>query len=312
MGPIRQRVAELHTAVIDLSARLRKGDIDPSWLPKHTFVVLSQIQNHAASVMEDLDVDEAPAEAELDAMDNSLDSMIETYEDIKELIDEALDSFRRSNISVVRKTAASSSEAGTRQTVQLSIGGTDIWRRIVLPGSYRLDELHRIIQIFFGWKDGPYQFTVVRSSRSGEGANAKALNLTVTLEDLAARGVIELLYEYGTRWTVKLMLLSTGNYADSEGSSAESWAERESGYGEGDQIRCVAGAGAAPPEFIDGPVRFRKFLAGLERGNKTEQLMVVERLGGDFDPDEFDLAGCNRYLTSRLIIKNHEPGSAER
>jgi hypothetical protein len=305
MGPIRQRVGELHTAVIDLSARLRKGDIDPSWLPKHTFVVLSQIQGHAASVMEDLDVDEAPAETELEAMDNSLDSMIETYEDIKELIDEALDGFRRSNISVVRKFAAASPEAGERQTVQISIGGTDIWRRVVLPGSYRLDELHRIIELLFGWKDGPCRFTVVRSSRSGDSGNTQALNLTVTLEDLAARGVIELLYEYGTRWTVKLMLLS-------EGSFAESWAERGAGRDGGEAIRCVAGAGAAPPGFIDGPVRFRKFLAGLERGSKPEHLMVVEKLGGDFDPDEFDLAGCNRFLASQFVIKNHEPGLAGR
>ncbi|GHV87131.1 hypothetical protein AGMMS50255_4270 [Spirochaetia bacterium] len=74
MGPIRQRVGELHTAVIDLLARLNKGGIDPSWLPKHTYIVLSQIQGHAAGVMEDLDSDEAPAEGDLEAMDNSLDS----------------------------------------------------------------------------------------------------------------------------------------------------------------------------------------------------------------------------------------------
>ncbi|MDR0452620.1 MAG: hypothetical protein LBH15_06210, partial [Treponema sp.] len=81
MGPIRQRVGELHTAVIDLSARLLQSGADSSWFPKHTFVILSQIQSHAAMVMEDLDIDELPDDSELETIDNSLDSMIETYED---------------------------------------------------------------------------------------------------------------------------------------------------------------------------------------------------------------------------------------
>jgi hypothetical protein len=79
LGPIRQRMAELHTAVIDLAARLGRGDINAAWLPKHTFIILSQIQSHTAAVLEDLDIDAPPTNEELEAMDNSLDSMIETY-----------------------------------------------------------------------------------------------------------------------------------------------------------------------------------------------------------------------------------------
>ena len=112
IGPIRQRVGELHTAVVDLTARLQGGGIDPSWLPKHTYVILSQIQGHAAGILEDLDTGEVPPETELEAMDNSLDSMIETYEDIKELIDDALDNFRQNNISVVKNRHTRSSAYG--------------------------------------------------------------------------------------------------------------------------------------------------------------------------------------------------------
>jgi hypothetical protein len=193
MGPIRQRVAELHTAVIELSARLLKGDINPSWLPKHTFVVLSQIQSHAASVLEDLDLDEAPEPADLEAMDNSLDSMIETYEDIKELIDDALDSFRRNNLSVVKPGAAD--KAPVWRTVQLGLSGADVWRRLVLPESCSLQELHRVIQVLFDWEGERCQFSVVRSSRNIGGGEQKSLNLNNTLEELNERGIIELLYE---------------------------------------------------------------------------------------------------------------------
>jgi hypothetical protein len=271
MGPVRQRAGELHTAIIDLVARLRNGDIDLSWLPKHTFVVLSQIQNHAAMILEDMDEDEEPLETELEAMDNSLDSMIETYEDIKELIDNAIDSFRRNNLSVVKNHRYGGSASW--RTVQLSLGGTDVWRRIVLPGASRLEELHRIIQALFGWDNRrPHRFTAADSVRREE----------TSLEELDARGFAEVLYEYGTVWTVKIIFLSS----------------YEAGAGE--RILCVAGEQAAPPLSVEGPLRFRKFLAALERGNKQKWRLVGNEECEDFVPEEFSIEECNHRLEGIL------------
>jgi hypothetical protein len=267
MGPIRQRVGELHTAVIDLVARLRKGDIDLSWLPKHTFVVLSQIQIHAAGILEDLDEDETPPETELEAMDNSLDSMIETYEDIKELIDNAMDSFRRNKLSVVKNHGQGGSASW--RTVQLSLGGATVWRRVVMPGSSRLEELHRVIQALFGWDNRwPHRFTAATPLQKEK----------ISLEELNARGFAEVLYEYGTVWTVKIMFLSS--------YEAE----------EGERIRCVAGERASPPLSVEGPLRFRKFLAALKRGNGSEWRLVRSGEREDFDPDAFSIEECNRRL----------------
>jgi hypothetical protein len=290
MGPIRQRVGELHTAVVDLAARLQKGDIDPSWLPKHTFVILSQIQGHAASVLEDLDVDEPPPETELEAMDNSLDSMIETYEDIKELIEESLNTFRRNKLSVV-KDAGKKQAPMLRRTIQISVGGTNVWRRIIIPASYTLEELHGVIQTIFGWSSGyPYQFILERSEKKTQWGVEKAPEPRSRIGELCARGISELLYEYGTKWTVKIIFLSynnhTGNHAGSE-----------------DQVHCIAGAGAAPPENIDGPLRFKKVLTALTKGNDTERQRALGELGGNFDPERFDLEACNRNLTSGSFIK---------
>jgi hypothetical protein len=270
MGPIRQRVGELHTAVIDLVTRLRKGDIDLSWLPKHTFVILSQIQIHAAGILEDLDDVEAPVEAELEAMDNSLDSMIETYEDTKQLIDDSLDSFRRTNISVVKKIGPKGFVSW--RTVQLSLRGTDVWRRIIMSGAGRLEELHRIIQILFGWDNSlPHRFTA-KPPIQGEG---------ISLEEVSARG--EVLYEYGNVWTVKIMVLAA--------HEAE----------EGDGIQCVAGEKAAPPPFVEGPLQFKKLLAS-ERGNEPAFTLYKER--GNFDPDVFNIEECNRLLKGILYGPN--------
>jgi hypothetical protein len=307
MGPIRQRVGELHTAVVDLAARLHKGEIDPSWLPKHTFVILSQIQGHAASVMEDLDMEDPPPEAELEAMDNSLDSMIETYEDIKGMIEEALASFRRNNISVVKwpekagsakKSAggagkeAAGTEADLRwQTLQLGLCGTDVWRRIVFPGTANLAELHRVVQILFNWDDAlTYRFTLERPPRDMEAGKTKGLSLELSIEDLRGQGVIEVLYEYGSKWAVKVMFLSPHQ------------------AGRDEVIRCVAGAGAAPPEFIDGPLRFKRFLSALEKGDTGRQLPALEKGAADFRPDFFEPESCNRRLRAGFSEKKQKPG----
>ena len=275
MGPIRQRAGELHTAVIDLAARLTKGEIDLAWLPRHTFVVLSQIQNHTANVMEDLDADESPPDAELEALDGSLDSMIETYEDLKELIEEAMDSFRRNKLAVVRPGSASGTV--NERLLQLSIGGADIWRRIIIPDTCTLAELHEIIQSVFKWRNTQaYKF---RTEKIQE------MESDTKIEALEAGDINEMLYEYGTRWAVRVMILS----------AYETHGLRP--------VRCVAGAGAPPPESIDGPLKFKRALIALESGNDLERLSARQQLGLEFVPDEFNLEACNRNLNARFQSK---------
>ena len=272
-GPIRQRAGELHTAVIDLASRLGKGDIDTSWLPRHTFIILSQIQNHTAAVLEDLDSDETLFDAELEALDNSLDSMIETYEDMKELIDEALGSFRRNKLAVVRSGDAH--ETFTERLLQLSIGGTDVWRRVIVDDGCTLAELHWIIQTIFGCKN----------SQAFEFSDEEVFDLDTEIGELEAENTVELLYCYGAKWTVKVVILSR----------QEVPAKRP--------VRCVAGSGAAPPEFIGGPVKFKRVLSALECGNDMERHTARRELGPDFDPGEFDLKACNRILSAGVPPK---------
>ena len=277
MGPIRQRVGELHTAVINLSVRLLKGEIDLSWLPKHTFIVLSQIQGHAACLMEDLDTDESPLENELDAMDNSLDSMIETFEDIKELIDSSLDNYRKNNLSVI-KGGFNISRAETWRVIQISVSGIEVWRRIHVPETYSLEDLHRLIQMSLEWRNSSlYQFSCENSDNS---QGRRKLPEKLHIGELCDEGISELLYEYGTKWTVKIIILSPYQGRKDE------------------VIRCVAGTGAAPPEIISGPLRYRRILTTLENGNDTEKQAALNELGPNFTPGLFDVEKCNRRFNS--------------
>ena len=268
MGPIRSRAGELHTAIIDLVASLNKGDIDHSWLPRHTFIILSQIQNHAAQMMEDLDSDTPPHDAELEAMDNSLDSMVETYEDIKEQIDEALDSLRRNKFGLVRAKTNLNETKG--RLLQFSISGIDVWRRLIVPENCTLEELDKIIQAAFGWCN----------SKDFKISAEKTLELDTTLKSCELDGIMELHYEYGTKWTVKVIILSRCETPDSR------------------PVRCLTGAGAAPPDFIGGPIKFKKMLSALESKSDLERIRAKQQLGAEFMYGEFDLEICNQKLNS--------------
>jgi hypothetical protein len=268
MGSIRQRVGELHTAVVELAAKLQKSDMDPSWLPRHTFVVLSQIQGHAAAILEDLDTDEAPPLPELEAMDNSSDSMIETYEDIRDLIDEALDNFRKCNIGLWKENKTP--EKTSWRLIQISLGGTDIWRRLVLPGSYSLLELASLVRSLFDWEGEELSLNMENDKISWD----------TSLEALSSRGSSEFIFEIGSKWTVKIIILS--------------WYQAKPG----ERISCVAGAGAPPPRFIDGPLRFRRFISALERGSDRERRLAQSELGRDYDPEGFDIDSCNRVINA--------------
>jgi hypothetical protein len=268
-GPVRQRVAELHTAVIDLAARLQKGDIEAAWLPRHTFIVLSQIQGHAAALLEDLVFDDSPPESDIIAMDNSLDSMVETYGDIKELINNAMDSFRRSNLTIIHGGNASGQ---LWWMVQISISGLDVWRRAIISHDCTMEELHRLIQVSMDWK-GEQRFRFYLETAEGD---KQFLHDTIKLGDIDFRGKKELVYEYGQKWIVRVLIMSSYQSARDE------------------TPHFVAGDGAAPPEQIEGAKQFNKLL-------ESDKQLALHEPGEDF-LFGFDLDKINRNLRSTLSL----------
>jgi len=287
-GPVRQRVAELHTAVIELSAKLQKGEIETAWLPRHTFIVLSQIQGHAAALMEDLAFDESPAESEVAAMDNSLDSMIDTFSDIKELINAAMDNFRRSNLTVIHGSNASGQ---LWWMIQISISGIDTWRRAIIPHDFSMEDLHKLIQTGMGW-NGSLRFRFYHDTeyhndaeyRNGTEGHKEYLHDKIKLCEIDFRGKKELVYEYGPKWNVKVIIMSSYQPAKNE------------------SIRFITGDGLSPPEQVDGPRHFRRLLGSLEAGGNTEKQSAQRELGSDFIDAGFDLEKMNRNL--RAVFPN--------
>ena len=281
MGAIRRQIGELHHAVVELSTQIQKWEMDESWLPKHTFIMLSQIQEHAANLMTDLDSDEAPPETDLEAMDNSLESMIDTFSDIKDMLKDAMNNYRRSNLQLVHfDNGASPGE--TWQTVQISVGGTDVWRRVIVPGSWKLDDMHRLIQICLDWKDTCRHCFYIPGSSD---LDRKILDGKVKVRDIRDQGIGKLEYEYGSKWTVIIIFVSAYQPGNKE------------------TVRCVAGECASPPEKVAGPLRFRKMLGALSGGNELERRTAQSEMGADFAPGVFDKEKCNRKLHSMFSVE---------
>jgi mannitol/fructose-specific phosphotransferase system IIA component (Ntr-type) len=278
VGPVRQRVAELHTAVIDLSARLQKGEIESAWLPRHTFIVLSQIQGHAAALLEDLAFDDSPSDNDVSVMDNSLDSMIDTYTEIKDLISTAMDNFRRSNLTVIH---GGKNDGQLWRMIQISISGFEIWRRAIISNDCTMDELHQLIQVCMDWT-GALRFRFYCETPDG---TKKYLHEKIKLSEIDFRGKKEIIYEYGSKWDVNILIMSSYEPVKDE------------------KVRIIAGEGAAPPEQLDGPRHFRKLLFSLEAGGNSERQSAQSELGADFT-GVFDLEKTNKNL--RTAFSNGE------
>jgi hypothetical protein len=140
-----------------------------------------------------------------------------------------------------------------------------------------LEDLHTIIQICLGWKDSyRHRFFI----ESGSSKDRDSLDDKMRIWQIFDQGINELQYEYGTKWYIKVILLSS--YTP----------EKE------EIIRCTAGEGAAPPEIIGGPLRFRKILSALGGGSDNEKQRALDEIGPNYVSDLFDLEKCNKEIYS--------------
>jgi hypothetical protein len=160
-----------------------------------------------------------------------------------------------------------------------------IWRRFHVQSDVSLAKLHRIIQRVMGWEDSHlHQFTI-RGNEYGvpdedENEIDPLLNeQSFTLGELIAAGQFEYKYDFGDNWEHTLDI--------------EEKLPPDKG------IRypvCVAGVQACPPEDVGGTPGYENFLEAVKNPKHPEHAEYREWIGGDFDPEEFDLNAVNRLL----------------
>jgi hypothetical protein len=184
-----------------------------------------------------------------------------------------------------------------------------IRRRVLVPGSATLTELHRVIQAAMGWQDYHLWRFEIGSVEYGEGlddgvggpvarAGRSRLDAVVGL-----RAAFRYEYDFGDAWEHRVKVERTLS------------AEPGQVY-----AVCVLAERACPPEDCGGVWGYAELLEVLADRRHPERAERLEWLGGGFDPEAVDLGAINRRLArlapltgrSRARRRAFEPPREER
>jgi hypothetical protein len=160
----------------------------------------------------------------------------------------------------------------------------EIWRRLLVPGSVRLDKLHMIFQEAMGWTNSHlHQFQIGDASY---GMHA---------EDWPEDELHEVEFKFAD-------VVQQDHRFRYEYDFGDSW-EHEVVVERAETIRpalqfavCLAGANACPPEDCGGTGGYADLLEALSDPSHSEHKQYLQWIGGSFDPAAFDLAATNAAL----------------
>jgi hypothetical protein len=160
-----------------------------------------------------------------------------------------------------------------------------IWRLLLVPSDVTLEHLHYIIQGAMGWTNSHLHQFIVGQTYFGEPHPDYGLEMQderrVRLNQVAPREGFKFRYEYdfGDSWLHDLLV--------------EEILEPEPGQ---QYPVCIAGKRACPPEDVGGVWGYEEFLQAIGDPDHPEHEEYLEWIGGEFDPEEFDLEETSKTL----------------
>lgn len=167
-----------------------------------------------------------------------------------------------------------------RQVFQLRVTLEDVWppvwRRLVVPGGYTLDRLHRAIQLAFGWQGYHLHSFEVDGVQYGPPDSDGELDLRdeldFRLDAVAGKDSrFSYTYDFGDWWEHQVEV------------EAVSPAEPGERY-----PVCVDGERAGPPEDVGGAYGYANLLAALADPGHPDHESMRDWVGTRFDPAAFD------------------------
>lgn len=162
-----------------------------------------------------------------------------------------------------------------------------IWRRVGVPKDITLGGLHDVIQVAMGWEDAHMHEFNINKKRYGpempnpfDPADSTIDEDTVRLSDIAKpKAKFLYWYDFGDDWMHELEI------------------ERETESDTGKRnARCLAGELACPPDDCGGPPGYAEMLAVLSDPSHENRDELLEWMGEDFDPAQFDLQAVDKQL----------------
>jgi len=159
-----------------------------------------------------------------------------------------------------------------------------VWRRLLVPGSVRLDKLHRVFQAAMGWDDHHLHAFHIGADRYGQlfdEHDTDELDERSITAVSAIAGSEQFSYEY--------------DFGDGWEHDVNIEAIRRLPIGLKVGV-CLDGANACPPEDCGGAYGYEELLRVLADPSDDDHEHMLEWAGGPFDPSAFDLALVNARL----------------
>jgi hypothetical protein len=174
-----------------------------------------------------------------------------------------------------------SSDESQVYQIKITLSGSEpaIWRRFLIEPNANLFKLHQAIQNIMGWTNShmhQYRKGKIFYGKLDEEDENK-FKIFQVFDKLKAKLVYE--YDMGDGWEHILVL--------------EKILPRE------DKIKypiCLEGAMACPPEDCGGIYGYYNLLEIIKNPDHEEHEDMMEWMGDDFDPEEFNLDAINQDL----------------
>ena len=160
-----------------------------------------------------------------------------------------------------------------------------IWRTVLVLGNIGLAAFHDAIQVTMGWTDSHLHQFIANQVFYGTPDDDFELEMEdetqYKLSQLLTKGKESLIYEYdfGDSWEHKILLEKILPY-DSKIVLPV----------------CLKGKRACPPEDCGGIWGYEELLQTISNPKHPDHDEMLEWLGGEFDPEEFDLEEINEDL----------------
>ena len=176
----------------------------------------------------------------------------------------------------------------TIRVTLLDVDNPAVWRRVLVPASFTLDRVHKVIQEAMGWQDSHlHQFRI--GGREYGMTKIDEFDDFDTLDEKRFRigdlvkpgGIIEYQYDFGDSWDHELVIEKA-----QEAVAVDLYPA------------CVAGEGACPPEDSGGTPGFADLKAILAGPPGPERDEMRAWAGEEYDPAYFDLASANTSVSS--------------
>src|SRR5215218_7488080 len=176
-----------------------------------------------------------------------------------------------------------------RYQLKVTLLGTRpaIWRRLVVPSDITLDEMHWIIQVTMPWGNSHlHQFHdwggETRYSDPQFGLEDVLDESETRLDAILRRPKDAIIYEYdfGDGWEHRVALEKV--VAPSEDPKRS--------------VECTGGKRAAPPDDCGGVGGYEELVAAVNDENHERHEELLDWLGGEFDPEAFDVDEVNKRL----------------